>query len=233
MSTLESKYFNWLKRTYVSCPGYYNMRDYSNLLGLLHATPYIYHNHNDENRAYDGLSRRRFFADETNWGKALGDQRPVWLTLEALGMHPASVLEMMCGFALRIYEGNFVDLNDYDHFPPHIFWMFIENLELDQYDDTHFDADAVADILNRFMNCEIGPDGKSGMFRFDIENVRKHSLEFHTDLWYQEQYWENDLYEEYERDGNVLPPILKGQSNRKGKYRRDARLYARYERTYA
>lgn len=233
MSTLENKYFNWLKRTYVACPGYYNMRNYSNLLGLLHATPYITYDMDDENVAYHGLARRRFFVDELNWGKAPGEQKPPWLTLETIGMRPASMLEMMCGFALHIYESHFWGLNDYDHFPPHVFWMFIENLELDQYDDEHFDTEAVTDILNRLMTRQIGPDGKSGMFRFNIESVRKNSPQIHTDLWHQENYWQIDLYEQYDNDGQVLPPILRGQSNRKGKYCRDARLHARFERTYA
>ena len=99
----------------------------------------------DQNRALDGLDLRGVFTRETG-------QYP-----DIFGQ--CTCLELFVSMAIRCenelmynYDPDEGDQTD------RWFWMMINNLGLDYYDDSHFSERKVDDILENFMNRDYGHD---------------------------------------------------------------------------
>jgi hypothetical protein len=96
---------------------------YSNLISFLYDTEFVWSVAKDANRAGDGRQLREDYIYEVGWGDCLdGD----WL------IEPCSIFEMLVALARRTR----IDIMpDYDMETSDWFWIFIEKLGFDRYDD--------------------------------------------------------------------------------------------------
>lgn len=128
----------------------FDKKGYSTLIKHLHDTPFVWDYKlcpMDGNRAEDGKYQRYYFFKSI--GLNDGDFP-----------YSCSVLEMLIGFASRVgIEWLGYDDSDMGDHIDRIFWLFITNLGLNFYDDNHFDAKSVDDILQIWMERRYGNDG--------------------------------------------------------------------------
>jgi hypothetical protein len=139
---------------------------YQKLLMQLFDTEFIWFVEYDENRAADGIELREEYRRETGFESGCHDK--------------CTVLEMLVALCR--------DCNDELMYDPELgdrtgywFWVMMENLGLDIYDDYHYDSDAVDTILERFLTRDYDENGFGGLFPC-VNNV----CDFRDkDLWWQ------------------------------------------------
>ncbi len=144
----------------------YIERNYQKLLWKLYTTEFFYELSFDENRAADGLFLRKTYTRNTTKPARDG---------------PCSVLEMMIALA-QDAEDDIMHDPDYGDRTGRWFWLMLENLSLDIYDDYYYFEGRVNIILDTFMHHKYAENGTSGgMFPVQkcCRDMRK------TDLWWQ------------------------------------------------
>ena len=157
---LEEAYFGWL------CAKVLTTRPpvYDDLLRILYCTEFVYVHPMDRNRAEDGMEQRRYFL-QAAFTKG---------TDEFLN-YPCSVLEMLVAFAERACFQT-------DQSTIHWFWIFMNNLNLDEYRRvSNADKPVIEEILNVFMWRLYDPYGRGGLFPMR----RTHNDQRKVELWYQ------------------------------------------------
>ena len=167
---MPDAYFQWLKEL---IGDEYIEGQYQKLLWKLYSTPFYYELDYDRNRAMDGLSlRKKFFMHVAQMPE------PMMPTGDP---YPCSVLEMMLALAR--------DADDYLTYDPDLgdstgrwFWVMLENLGLDIYDDFNYFEENVSRILTVFMYHQYSPDGRNGGL-FPCPGVERDLRK--TDLWWQ------------------------------------------------
>lgn len=158
-----NRYNQWL-RGLVNKPGPF----YHILFDMAWATFYEYHIPNDDNRAEDGLKLRERFELESS--------------LRLLDLGECRMLEFLIALAIRLNESVY-DYNNPDQ-TPYWFWILIENLQLDEYDDyypfdkIHVDIELVFMRLNRRLYTTSGYGGL-----FPLEEPKEDQRE--VEVWYQ------------------------------------------------
>jgi len=160
---MQDPYFTWL----IGLIGDdYIKQNYQKLLWKLHSTQYIWELDYDKNRAADGIYLRTIFTSETG--------------LFVPTSTPCSVLEMFVALA-RGAENDIMHDPDLGDRTGKWFWIMMQNLGLDVYDDNHFFDEEVGKILDIFMHRRYGNYGVGGAFRMQnpIPDLRK------NDLWWQ------------------------------------------------
>ena len=151
-NSLEQKYFDWLYLTV--CEGRYSEeRTYRKLFHALHDIEFTYIVVKDSNRADDGKKLRRRFATDI-----LNDKEA-----EHKILGPCSVLEMTIALAIRCEE-TIMDDPEYGDRTKEWFWQMITNLGLGGLHDGNFDIHYVESTVARFLNRDIEPNGRGGLF---------------------------------------------------------------------
>lgn len=167
---MSDAYFCWLKR--LIGDGYFE-ENYQKLLWKLYTTVFFYELDYDRNRAADGVYLRKNFLREFRI------DGPEAVNFEEGS--PCSVLEMMVALARKAEDDIMHDPEIGDR-TGHWFWVMLENLGLDIYDDIGYNEASVDRILYVFMHHQYAPNGGAGgMFsvRKSCRDMRK------TDLWWQ------------------------------------------------
>lgn len=139
---------------------------YQKLTADLFETEFVWTVTYDSNRAADGLHLRRLYSRET--GNAVYMDKG------------CSVLEMFIALCRRCEEELMYDPDD-PRGAAYWFWVILENLGLDIYDDFGYDRDVVDTILERFLSRDYDRDGYGGPFY-----VHNSMCDFRDkDLWWQ------------------------------------------------
>lgn len=164
---MDDAYFRWL----IGLIGNdYIEGNYQRLLNKLYRTDYIWELDYDRNRAADGLFLRKLFLKETGFPAETDVQNRC-----------CSMLEMLVALARKaeddiMYNPDFGDRTGY------WFWIMIQNLGLDIYDDSYYFEAEVDRILDVFVHHRYAKNGTSGgafPVRTKEKDLRK------TDLWWQ------------------------------------------------
>lgn len=164
---MPDSYFCWL--TGLIGDGYIE-ENYKKLLWKLYTTDFVYELEYDRNRAADGVFLRKIFAREMGFD-----------IVNLQVNKPCALLEMMIALA-RDAEDNIMHDPDLGDRTGHWFWVMLENLNLDIYDDYNYNEQSVNYILDVFLHHKYAPNGgNGGMFpiRKCCRDMRK------TDLWLQ------------------------------------------------
>jgi len=167
---MPDAYFCWLKG--LIGDGYIE-GNYQKLLWKLYTTAFYYELDYDRNRAADGIYLRKLYRREF--------RLPGPEDLNQATETQCSVLEMMVALA-RDAEDNIMHDPELGDRTRRWFWIMMENLGLDIYDDFGYSEEAVDRILYVFMHHQYAPNGGAGgMFpvRKSCRDMRK------TDLWWQ------------------------------------------------
>lgn len=154
--SVEVDYFEWLRDViHMYEPAY---EHYSALIKMMYDLEYHYTLQVDDDRSVDGKTLRNIYARET------GDKYIHYWN------GSCSVLEMLVALSVRAdkditgvpdNDGSFV-----------WFWTFVENLGLMEYDDSHFDPDAVCQIIDDWMERRYQKNGFGGLFPVQNESGR-------------------------------------------------------------
>lgn len=119
---------------------------YGRLLQYLFNTDYIYVLNGDRDRAEGGKNLRVVFSNSEN------------IYIEDVKNGECSVLEMLVALAFHVADNSRLS-------PTTWFIEMINNLGLNDYSDTYFDADSVDSILNVWMNRLYDHDGHGNIFK--------------------------------------------------------------------
>lgn len=165
--TVDDRYFEWLYSQIGSVRSRNPARSYWKLAKKLYITEFVWLVANDDNRVEDGKELRLEFVNE----QGSDGINPTWMDLGC------SMLEMLIALSRRV-----AFLADKE--PGDWFWIFIQNLDLDSYNDTRFTPhreQIVEEVLERFIYRNYFPDGIGGLFPMDnpTEDQRK------VELWHQ------------------------------------------------
>ena len=150
-------YYQWLlEHVDAYKEPYYN---YSLLLHELHSIEYKWGLENDENRATDGVDLRKLYMDENNI--------PDLFYKEGIN---CSVLEMLVGLAIRcdneiMYDGGPSRAGK-------LFWIMIENLDLDRCSDDQFNSKYVHQQIDRWLSRDFKRNGRGSPFPLNVRNCR-------------------------------------------------------------
>ena len=154
-------YFERLYRTaFEDCP-----KSYRKTCKRLFETPFRYSVFLDKNRYSDGLSYRYRLGFEST--------------------EPCSVFEMMVALAVRMEEDIMTD-PAYGSRISQWFVRMFQSMGLNEYDDDHYDEEAVDDITDRMLDRKYGKSRKGGLFTFrhktnrDVRDI---------EIWDQMQLW--------------------------------------------
>lgn len=144
---LDELYFNWLCGQVGESVERKSSRSFLNILRKLFTTEFIYLIPNDDNRARDGRNLRYEFVDDLEL-----EVPEDWMD------QGCSILELIIGLSRRLsfeLEGE-----------PHLwFWRLVENLDLEQYNDsTPFPEKHVDHILSNLIWRTYKPNGRGGLF---------------------------------------------------------------------
>ena len=140
--------------------------DHSTLIRYLHGQTFRWQFTLDENRAAGGINLRRTFSYENS------------IDIYDIGTGPCSILEMLIGLADRMTE----------LIPGDIFYCFgllLNNLNLTQFDDNHFDERRVNYILNTWLDREYNSKGEGSLFPLKHYEGDCRNL----DIWGQMNAW--------------------------------------------
>ena len=153
----------------------FHKRGYDDLMDTLHNSVFEVHLERDNNRLRDGAAYRDAFFNNIGIDGDFPD-------------HPIGVLEVLVAFAIRI-ETEFIGDPANPH-PEMIFWEMICNLELDRYDNNHFNGDAIYNILGIWICRKYQYDSFGCIFplRNPIEDPAK------MELWAQMTAYINEKY---------------------------------------
>ena len=154
----------------------------------LHTKEFIPIIENDDNRAKDGIELRKRYA---LYCSAYSDY-------SCLMTKPCSFLEMFVALAMNIDSD--IMCSPYDDFDrsQNWFWVMMDNLGFEQFNDANWDAKALEYVTNKLDDLNkrhIGADGSGGIF--PLKNPQKDQRI--TEIWYQmnafflENYDELDL----------------------------------------
>lgn len=150
---------------------------YRKLLKKLNDTKFDYILEKDSNRAADGIELRYRFGYENNIPRREIE--------ENLDIRDCSVLEMMVALAHRCEE-DIMQMAEEGDRTGEWFHEMLESMGLDDYDDRHWHAEAVDDILRVFLKRQYSFNGQGGLFtlysqpRMDMRKV---------EIWYQMMAW--------------------------------------------
>lgn len=130
----------------------------------------------DENRDIDALSLRRRFFNEYG------------IDICMLNSFPRSVLEVLCAFSERIEcdvmgEPGEEEIEKW-------FWIMLDNLGLDRFDDDHFVPRIVRYKIDIWLNRKFKSNGSGGIF--PLKNGKNDQKK--VDMWYQMQNYLNENY---------------------------------------
>lgn len=155
----ESDYYIWLRELV----GY---RTYKKLLKHLDTIPYTWIFTLDENRAAGGMNLRREYAWDTSTNE------------DDVRVGPCTVLEMLIGVASHMEDQTGTPVSD-------CFWMLMENLSLDQYDDSNYNSKGVEEIIEKWLGHNYSSNGAGSLFPLrnypgDCRNL---------DIWSQMNAW--------------------------------------------
>lgn len=167
----EYSYFTWLIG---KARAYQMLRRYENTLRQLHETDYVWTLPFDEDRARKGVYLRTEFERETGMTPHDGD-------IDS----PCSMLELMVALAVDCDERLMWNADDFDRTYTWFYGMFC-NLGLTIFAGSHYDRDAVAQVIFRFLTGQYDEHGYyGGMFFTDRDDVDIRQI----DLWYQLMLW--------------------------------------------
>lgn len=174
---IQNEYFNWLMLLITEDypVEIHRYEIYLSLLRHLHKVEFVWSNPMDVNRAKDGQNLRLIFASEGGYDEYECEN-------ELNG--PCSMLEMMLGLAYRCEREIMYNPREGDR-TSLWFWQMINSLGLENMDCLGYDSDKIDEILNDFMCCRYGRDGKGGLFY--IPNFPKNLKNF--EIWYQMQWY--------------------------------------------
>ena len=149
----------------------------------LHHMAFVWTIDRDENRAEDGEYLRYLYALERG-ESGLSEEE----ISEYLG-GPCTVMEFLVGLARRIEDDIMYSADEEDR-SQKWFWMFIENLGLEKFDDKHYDEVEIDGIVNRFMTRKYGKNGEGNIFKkWANWTDGPENLE----IWSQVHQWSNSL----------------------------------------
>lgn len=162
---IEDVYFNWLYSKVASVDVVPTPSlTYLTLMRDLHATEFAWILSGDDNRAEDGLVLRNEFYHESYL-----EQDPPWNNL------PCSVLEMLIAFSRRASFETELSAKEW-------FWMFLENLEIDDLSDNHLGiSQIVNERLDPFIWRTYDSHGYGGLF--PLSNPVRDQRQ--VEVWYQ------------------------------------------------
>lgn len=166
MTRIEKHYFRWLLGFIGNNP------DYSIVLEDLFNKEFIWLLEYDENLAENGKSLREDFYNSSETIRKL-----VGMYGEIEG--PCSVLEMMIKLAM---DCEYTIMTDGEHDnTAKWFWIMFDNLGLDEYENSLYDAEEVDEILENFMRRRYDNYGNGNIFRFtkSVTGLKK------MDIWIQ------------------------------------------------
>ena len=161
----ESDYYIWL-RDLVG-----NRRKYNRLLRQLDSIQYSWLFSLDENRSAGGINLRSEYAWNTN------------TEVDDVREGPCTVLEMLIGVASHMEDQLEVSTSD-------CFWMLIENLGLDQYEDGDYDPRKVESIIQAWLNHNYKSNGVGSIFPLKHYSGDCRNL----DIWSQMNAWISENY---------------------------------------
>lgn len=167
---LKQEYFSWLCKQ-IRC---YN---HKKLLFLLFSVDFVYDLPMDGNRYEEGIDLRYRFIDDKGY-----PQRYAACWLDDV---PCSMLEMMVALCLRIDEHITWDPDADDDNTNQWFRDMLKNSGLYDYDDNHFDREAIMHIVKRILERDYSRNGDGGLFRLrrckkDMRNI---------EIWYQAMWY--------------------------------------------
>ena len=168
MDELFEDYFEWLHKQIVRPNIRRKSQSHRQLCIQLHNKEYWWFIPNDDNRMQDGRDLRVAYAQER---RIEGYLPPDFYHA------PCSMLELLIGLSARL---GFETGDE----PRVWFWHLIENLDLEQFNDAHYDARAeriIDRVLDRVITRTYGASGRGGLFPL------RHAHEDQTEceLWRQ------------------------------------------------
>ena len=144
----------------------YLAESYQKLTADMFETEFVWTVAYDGNRAADGLNMRSIYSRESG--------RPVYIDTDC------NVLEMFVALCRRCDEELMYD-PDEQRGAGYWFWVILENMGLDIYDDYMYDERAVEYILEVVLERKYARNGHGGLFPCD-----KNGTDFRKmDLWWQ------------------------------------------------
>ena len=167
---LDERYLRWLYSQVASVKLKNPTRTYWSLMRSLFTTEFVWLVPNDDNRLEDGRDLRYEFIEEE--GIDIVDHD--WMTIGC------SLLEMLIGLARRL-----VFESDDESGVGEWFWHLIGNLNLDNFNDEHFQSEQQQAYVNHVLETLVWrnyrSDGFGGLFplRDPQEDQRK------VEIWYQ------------------------------------------------
>lgn len=173
-------YYDWL--VYNVAPDYHLREKYSKLFFALYSTEFFWVVPRDRNRALDGQDLRNRFEQDTG------------LYCDKYG--PCCCFEMIFALAIRCEnELMYMYDSDSEDQTERWFWMVIENLGLDIYDDEFFQEEEVDYVLYRFMSRDYGPDLEFCAFPLTnyISNYEKIELTYQLNYYIKEKFYKKFL----------------------------------------
>lgn len=177
---IEERYFLWLVDVVGRSFNYPSEDDFPNnymvLFHFLHGIEFRWVIDNDINRAADGIDLRGRFATESRGN--------FYAYRDAL-MGPCSVFEALVALAKRCEE-SIMEEADFGDRTGQWFWIMIQNLGLDAFDNSHFDGEMVSRIVDIFLDREYEFDGSGGGL-FVVPNPPDDMR--YTEIWYQLCWW--------------------------------------------
>jgi len=157
---IENLYFNWLCAKVLEI----EVRNYYDLMIILHRTEFVWVVPADSHRAEDGIELRIDFLRETQI-----ERDNVWES------EPCSVFEMLVAFAKRSEFQTDIPLRTW-------FWEFMNNLKLDEFRQvSKRDSYVIEDILYTFIWRQYDPSGDGGLFPISRTQNDQRKIE----IWYQ------------------------------------------------
>lgn len=182
MYDIAHEYLNWLCQKISEGRDDTSPAAYSKLLAHLFNTSFYSEMGMDKNRSSDGLCLRDEFSREEG-------SNDIYLAMA----EDASVLEVLVALARRIDHDFMYDIR-YGDRTSLWFWIMIENLGLNNYDDAHYNEYDVDKILTYFMDRRYGRDGRGSLFpiRNDSIDVRNYDIWYQMNAFFSENsfYWE-------------------------------------------
>lgn len=162
---LDEQYLGWLYSQVGPVEIANPTQTHWRLLEILYNKEFLWIVDNDDNRAADGRELRQDFLDEEEIDGV--DQE--WMDLGC------SMLELILGLAKR--------LSFFDDGEPHVwFWELIENLRLEDYNDTAvIPEEEIDEVLNDVIWRTYKPNGLGGLFPLRYAEQDQRDVE----LWYQ------------------------------------------------
>lgn len=172
---MDDRYFKWLLEKVTA--NLSNFR-YWKLSEWLFNEPFTWSIRNDENRAEDGIALRKEYILN---GKKISDE---------LMNSPCSVLEMLIALSVRCDRDILGDPDVYKG--GKLFWIMINNLGLDVYDDAWFEEDDVGDIIDIWLKRRFDTRGNGSIFpcQKPCQNQRK------VEIWIQMYQFLNENFDE-------------------------------------